>query len=84
MPSASLTRVHSHPLDQAMHDSAALTLSLLEDTLAVCRLSAEAGVPEWAWAGEPASVTRTRDELSIVCREAVVPAGVRARAGGAA
>jgi hypothetical protein len=59
----------------------ALTLSLLPDTLAVCRLSADAAVPVWAWTGEPASVTRTRDELSVVCRADAVPEGVRRESG---
>lgn len=38
-------------------------------------------MPAWAWTGEPASVTRTRDELSVVCRADAVPDGVRAVAG---
>lgn len=58
-----------------------LTLSLLPDTLAVCRLAPDADVPAWAWAGEPASVTRTRDELSIVCRADAVPRDVRTEGG---
>lgn len=50
-----------------------LRLTVLDDTFAVCRLAADAVVPEWAWMGEVACVTRTRDELSIVCRDALVP-----------
>jgi len=37
-----------------------------------CRLSAKAPVPAWA-AGEFVSVSRSADELSIVCRETEVP-----------
>ncbi|HYH80367.1 MAG TPA: ACT domain-containing protein [Longimicrobium sp.] len=59
----------------------ALTLTLLGETFAVCRLDAETVVPHWAWMGEIACVTRTRDELSIVCRADLVPADVR-REGG--
>jgi hypothetical protein len=62
-------------------DRPALTLSLLPDTLAVCRLAPDADVPAWAWTGEPASVTRTRDELSIVCRADAVPGDVCAEGG---
>jgi hypothetical protein len=58
-----------------------LILSLLPDILAICRLAADAPVPAWAWAGEPASVTRTRDELSVVCRADAVPEGVRCETG---
>lgn len=64
-----------------MADHPALSLSLLPDTLAVCRLAPDADVPAWAWTGEPASVTRTRDELSIVCRADAVPQGIRAEGG---
>jgi uncharacterized protein len=58
-----------------------LTLSLLPDTLAICRLAPDAAVPAWAWTGEPASVTRTRDELSVVCRADAVPDGVPCERG---
>lgn len=59
-----------------------LHFSLVPDVLAVVRLPADAPVP--AWAGEPsafASITRTGDELSIVCREALVPPGAAAEPG---
>ena len=49
--------------------------SVVAGTYAVCRLPADAAVPLWALApGGFASVTRTADELSIVCEEARVPA----------
>lgn len=58
-----------------------LDLTLLADALAVCRLPAEAGALGWL-EGEPfASVTRTPQETSVVCRTAVVPPGVRAEPG---
>jgi hypothetical protein len=42
---------------------------------AVCRLPAETAVPFWAAApGGFTSVTRTADELSVVCEESRVPA----------
>ena len=50
-----------------------LTLTLLEEHLAVCRLDAAAGVPAWATAASLFSVTRTADELSVVCPERLVP-----------
>jgi uncharacterized protein len=58
-----------------------LTLTLLDGTFAVSRLAADAVVPEWAWAGEVACVTRTRDELSIVCRADLVPSAVLSETG---
>lgn len=62
-------------------EAPSLRLTVLDDTFAVCRLPADAVVPDWAWMGEVACVTRTRDELSIVCRDALVPGEVL-REGG--
>jgi len=69
------------PRIDAPRTQPALTLTLLSDTFAVCRLDAGAVVPVWAWTGEVACVTRTRDELSIVCRADLVPGEVRREAG---
>ena len=57
-----------------------LTLSVLPEPLAICRLDREAGVPSWA-VGDFVSITRTNDELSIVCDECNVPLGVKADRG---
>ena len=58
------------------------TLHLLPDTLAVCRLAREESIPAWAIAGAGFfSLTRTDDELTVVCPEAAVPAGVRCEPG---
>jgi hypothetical protein len=57
-----------------------LSLVLLPDPFAVCRLPADAPFPAWA-KGEFVSITRTADELSVVCREDAVPEGVRREAG---
>lgn len=59
----------------------ALTLAVLTDVLAVCRLAPDAPVPAWAWTGEPVSVTRTGDELSVVCRADAVPDAIRCEGG---
>src|SRR5687768_7239758 len=58
-----------------------LSLVVLPGTLAVCRLDAGADVPPWASSGAFVSVTRTADELSVVCPQGAVPAGVRHEAG---
>src|SRR6185312_269411 len=42
---------------------------------AVCRLPPGSPIPDWATAGDVFSVTRTADELSVVCRQEAVPAG---------
>jgi hypothetical protein len=58
-----------------------LQLGVLPALFAVCRLGPEEPVPQWATAGDFSSFSRTADELSIVCREDVVPAGVRCQRG---
>ncbi len=63
-----------------MSSPLALTLKLLPGPLAVCRLDADGAAPTWA-AGAVTSVTRTPEELSVVCAEEAVPAGVRAESG---
>ena len=55
----------------------ALTLSVLPDSFAICRLDADAPIPPWASARDVFSITRTHDELSIVCQQRVAPADVR-------
>ena len=57
--------------------SAGLRLRLLGERLAVCRLGPGERLPEWV-GGEVWSVTRTPDEVSVVCGSARVPGGVRA------
>jgi len=49
--------------------------------LAVCRLSPVDAVPSWANGPGFVSITRTADELSIVCDEAVVPQGTECMRG---
>jgi hypothetical protein len=54
-----------------------LTLQVLSETYAVCRLAPTAPIPSWARGGGFFSITRTPDELSIVCSEAYVPEGIK-------
>lgn len=59
-----------------------LKLTLLKDRLAICRLMPGEAIPEWASSdGGFYSVTRTADELSIVCAENAVPPGIRCERG---
>ena len=52
---------------------ALLTMSVLPNRYAICRLDAATLPPLWAMQGEFWSVIRTTDETSIVCLEALVP-----------
>lgn len=57
-----------------------LRISILPERLAVCRLAPDAPEPSWAQ-GAFTSVTRTRDELSVICDDDAVPEDVRAERG---
>ncbi len=54
-----------------------LTLSILDGAFAICRLDAGARLPEWAMAGDFFSITRTPDEISIMCAQDEAPEGIR-------
>ena len=55
-----------------------LTLTILPDQFAVCRLSPDADIPAWTQNAEFYSITRSRDELSIVCLSKDVPENIMA------
>lgn len=57
-------------------NAATFTFAVHAERLAIARLPAEAAVPAWA-AGGFVTISRTKDELSIVCAQANVPVGVR-------
>jgi hypothetical protein len=56
------------------------TLELLPGNFAISRLNAREQVPDWA-VGEFVSITRTPDELSIVCPQCDVPAETQHESG---
>ena len=58
-----------------------LTLSILPDCLAICRMASDQPIPAWAYKDAFFTISRTPDELSIVCSENSVPAGVKAEKG---
>ncbi len=51
-------------------------LYLLPGRMAICRLDAEGEPPPWAGSGVLSSVTRTQAEVTVVCEEENVPAGI--------
>jgi hypothetical protein len=60
-----------------------LVLRLLDGELAILHLQSDAAIPSWlSFSAKPlVSVTRTADELSIVCPSNDVPGGVACEAG---
>jgi hypothetical protein len=58
-----------------------LTFRQLPDRYVVCRLAPDAPMPTWIPKGSLVSITRTQDELSIVCPEPVTPPNVKCETG---
>lgn len=54
-----------------------LTLKLLDNTYGVCRLDAITPLPSWGSLDPFYTVTRTEDELSIVCLESSIPEDIQ-------
>ena len=54
-----------------------LTMKLLKEKYGVCRLDKTTSIPEWAQNSDFFSITRTSDELSIVCIEDSIPNDVK-------
>ena len=60
-------------------ENESLTLGLLAERFAVCRLAPRSELPGWLdWSGELVSVTATAEELSIVCLADRVPEDIQA------
>lgn len=55
-----------------------ISIKLLEGKYAVCKLGVTESIPEWCRDNSFVSITRTADELSIVCLQNNVPEGVNA------
>jgi hypothetical protein len=53
-----------------------LSLLVLDPIFAICSLKRDNPLPDWATSSDFYSITRTYDELSIVCPQDQVPAGV--------
>lgn len=61
--------------------STLLSLSIWQETFAICRLEKDAQIPGWAFSGSFLSITRTAEELSIVCPQSNVPEGIKCEKG---
>ncbi len=58
-----------------------MNLKILDKDFAVCRLSAESIIPDWALPSSFLSISRTPTELSIVCEGELVPLDVKSEKG---
>lgn len=64
-----------------MNRQANVVINVFPEVFSVCRLAPAAEVPGWVREGIFISITRTADELSIVCAESAVPDDVQAERG---
>ena len=61
--------------------NAKLTLTVLPEEVSICRLNADQAIPEWANNSVFSSITRTAEELSIVCFARDAPDNLEAERG---
>jgi hypothetical protein len=50
-----------------------LKMSIMEDSFGICRFDPDISIPEWAFKGDFVSVTKTLEELSVVCPLKLIP-----------
>lgn len=58
-----------------------LNLLVLPELLTICKLNSRHKIPDWAITGSFYAVTKTADELSIVCQQVQVPPTVKQESG---
>ena len=58
-----------------------LSLIVEEGHFGICRLEPNVWIPAWVRPSSFSSICRSRDELSIVCEERLIPEGVRCEKG---
>lgn len=57
-----------------------LTLSVLKETFAICKFDSQSNIPNWLLNTNSkfVSITKTEEELSILCDQAIIPEQVEA------
>lgn len=62
-------------------ETTAYRLKLLPESIAICQLNPSVPIPEWVWDSKFLTITRTADELSILCDAERVPSHIRHEGG---
>jgi len=59
------------------------TLSLLPELFAICRLSPDVAIPDWAMPTQASLfvITHTQEELSLICPQQLIPKNIKADTG---
>ena len=58
-----------------------LSLSVLPERFAICRLGPDEAIPDWVFSASFWSITRTDEELSLILPEEFVPSSWKAEKG---
>ncbi|MDX1707764.1 MAG: ACT domain-containing protein [Desulfobacterales bacterium] len=58
-----------------------LSLEILPERMAVCRFDSASELPDWIGKSVFYSITRTEEELTLVCREATAPSDTKCERG---
>jgi uncharacterized protein len=64
---------NDNPDTKAFVSGQKLIIRLLEGCFGICRLHPAQSIPDWALSSEFFSITKTPEELSIVCPQGVIP-----------
>ena len=54
-----------------------LNMQVLESEYSLCRLEVGAAIPQWAFESQFYTITKTSDELSVICESRLVPPQVK-------
>lgn len=53
-----------------------MKITLLPQVFGICHLNQDQSIPSWALSSSFFSITRTNEELSIICRQNSIPEGI--------
>jgi len=59
-----------------MENAKKFSLSILPEKFGICHLGKNIPIPDWAIDGKFSSITKTEQELSIICPQEKIPAGI--------
>src|SRR4051812_12449007 len=58
-----------------------MNLRIIEGTFSVCKLNAGNSIPDWVFSSSFYSISRSSEELSIVCEQKSIPKEIKAEKG---
>lgn len=79
LPSPLFDSLASYVLEKKLQPH--FSLSVLSDRFAICRLDPSQPIPTWSSTSPFFSISKTSEELSIVCLENCIPEGIKSEKG---